>query len=285
MTIAKETFDALIALSIVLGLFYCFLGYKIFKIVLGILGFAIGAALGGALAYGSSGGEGGSTLIAALLAGAVGAALFVVLYFVGTFLLGAGTGALLGVLFFQASGSGSPPVELIMILAIIGGILAVILQKFVIIVSTSFVGSWTIITGVFYFVEPLPYRAIAIGNFNGVFRVPARLGLTIVLWILLGIAGVVVQYRRVEMSKEKEAPKPTKSVRPEIEIEGTGDRTAAAQINQEKQTSSELLEERPAVNKGGFLILDRQLPASQDGDADERTERESAESDEGEYDF
>jgi MFS family permease len=283
MIIAKATFDVIIVLSVILGLFYCYLGYKIFKIILGILGFAVGAALGGALAYSSSGGDGGSVLIAALLAGALGAALFVALYFVGTFLLGAGLGGLLGAVLSQASGSGSPSVELILILAVIGGILAIILQKFVIIVSTALVGSWAIVTGIYYFAEPRPYRTVALENLKDILPATAHLGLIVVLWILVGITGVVVQYRRAEKGKDKGPSTPFQDATPQKGIEGPGDRTTAAQIRRVDQKSGEPLEEEPV--DGAFLIQESRPYPAQAGDADERPQKGSADPDEDEYNF
>ena len=74
-------------LSIAYGVLNCFFGYKIFKIVLGIVGFITGglAAAGVAMAATK---EPGIAVLAGLVGGAIGAVLMVALYFLGVFVLG-----------------------------------------------------------------------------------------------------------------------------------------------------------------------------------------------------
>lgn len=181
-------------LSILIGIVSCFWGYRVFKVILGIIGFILGAYLAGSLAFHFTHHVGIITVIAALVGGFIGGSIIVSLYYVGVFILGALAAWLLGVMLTGAAGHPAHLVLLI-IIAIIGGILAVVFQKLIIIVSTAFYGSWNVVSGIFAFFGG-GYTCIHI------FRNPRILlqyggpthSLVTIFWLLLGIAGVIFQY-------------------------------------------------------------------------------------------
>jgi hypothetical protein len=188
----------LIALaSIGLGVVYCFFGYRIFKVILGILGFILGASIAARIVLDMFGGERVLTILAGLVGGIMGAVLMVVLYFIGIFLLGAWLGSLLGILLIGGGGSTIETI-LILVLAVIGGIVAVMLQKLMIIISTALSGSWGIVSGIFHFLEGDlgPIRPFQYHPNPRALRPMGMWGYIMLLcWILLGIAGIVVQHR------------------------------------------------------------------------------------------
>jgi hypothetical protein len=188
----------LIALaSIGLGVVYCLFGYRIFRIILGILGFILGASMGAAIAFNLFCRAQVLIILAGLVGGIAGAVLMVVVYFIGIFLLGAWLGSLLGVLL---TGGGGSTVEtvIILILAVIGGIVAVMFQKLMIIISTSLSGSWSIVSGVFHFLGA-GFGSIRSFQYHPNLRILRPMGMRgyimLLCWVLLGIAGIVVQYR------------------------------------------------------------------------------------------
>ena len=196
--------------AIVIGLLNCFFGYRLFKIILGIWGFIAGAILGAGIATTLSG-ELWVAILAGLVGGILGAVLFVLLYFVGIFLLGAGLGFLLGVAIASTFNLGGPTQWIIAgVLAIVGGIVAVIVQKFMIILSTAFGGAAMTVGGIYTLaggqlirsIEDLPAtmarRSVIAANW-----------LLLLFWLLLGIVGVVVQYAVTAREKpEPIAPAP-----------------------------------------------------------------------------
>lgn len=203
MEFSRETLYLIALASIGLGVVYCFFGYRVFKIILGILGFILGASAAVAIAFNLFGRGQVVAILAGLVGGIVGAVLMVVLYFVGIFLLGAWLGSLLGVLL---TGGGGRPIEtaVILVLAVIGGVVAVMLQKFMIILSTALSGAWAIVSGIFQFVKGGfgPLQPFQYHPNPGVLRSMGAWGYVMLLcWILLGIAGIVVQYR---ITKEKD---------------------------------------------------------------------------------
>ncbi len=196
----------LIALaSIGLGALYCFFGYRIFKVILGISGFILGASMAVAIAFNIFGRGQVVAILAGLVGGIIGAILMVVLYFIGIFLLGAWLGSLLGILFTGGGGS-TVEVVIILVLAVVGGIVAVMLQRLMIIISTSLSGSWGIVSGIFHFVgggfglirpfqyypNPRALRSMGMGGY-----------IMLLCWVLLGIAGIVIQYKITEGDQKK----------------------------------------------------------------------------------
>ena len=69
-------------------------------------------------------------------------------HFVGIALIGAGLGALLAHVAWTQFQPTDPPAFVIIVLAILGAIGAMVLQRYIIVVGTALVGAWTLIIGV-----------------------------------------------------------------------------------------------------------------------------------------
>ncbi len=181
-------------LVIVAGILTCFCGYRILKVTLGILGFIAGAYAGWELGLSLAHAGTGIALACALVGGLIGMALYVWLYFLGIFLLGATAGTVVAAAFFNGTGQQAQPIVLLVV-SLIFGVIALVAQKFMIILSTAFIGSYLITAGVW----PLIVRS---ENSSRVWLDPAHsassgtLGYAaLVLWILLGVAGASYQFR------------------------------------------------------------------------------------------
>jgi hypothetical protein len=176
--------------AIALGLVQCFFGYRIFRVILGITGFILGGLLAGYLVYGLTQSQ-LFAVIAGVIGGLIGAGLMAGLYVVGVFLIGAFFGGM-AVSALITLGGGTPQAWVVVILAIVVGVLAVMLQKPVIVVATAFLGSWWAVTGIAALTG-----AVELGSFQAV-----PLGLKdagagwLVGWLVLGIVGLVVQFRQ-----------------------------------------------------------------------------------------
>jgi len=201
MEIPSETRNLMVAVSILIGALQCFFGYRIFKVILAFIGFVIGAMLGGAGGYAASQ-EQLVGILCALLGGLIGAALMVLLYFVGVFLLGGLLGAGLGALLFVV-GDSEPVPALLLILAVMGGVVAILLQKLIIIVGTSFAGAWSVVGGFAYFATHR-FDPTSIESLEDFIRSKSTLVYVIVLcWIVLGVVGVLVQYLLVPKREKR----------------------------------------------------------------------------------
>lgn len=173
---------------------------------MGLTGFICGALLGMAGANFISTGDNTVLLIGGIAGGAIGSVVAIGLYMVGVFLIGALGGVVIvtissGLMNNEASG------VLIAIGAIIGGVAGIILQKMIIIFSTSFVGSWSLVVGaVSVFYEPInPMKIITdTGTAMGQAKIYFAL---FWFWLVLGIVGVFVQYKIVKPIKKEEEDK------------------------------------------------------------------------------
>ena len=190
MDIPQDVMHLIIGLGILFGCIQCFFGFRIFKFILGLAGFLVGGVLAGAAGYAISQEE-AVALLAGLVGGLIGSVLMVALYFIGVFLMGAMLGGVLGVAFAAAAQSDPEPAVLL-ILAIMGGGLAVAFQKFMIIVSTGFGGAWNVVAGIAYFTT----GNMATGDIGQLIRSGGgQLYAMLLCWIALGLVGVIVQYK------------------------------------------------------------------------------------------
>jgi hypothetical protein len=86
-------------------------------------------------------------IVAAILGGLAGALILVFAYFVGIALAGAGLGALLAHLIARQVTAADPSALAVIGASVAGAIVAMLLQRYVIVVATAFGGAWTIIVG------------------------------------------------------------------------------------------------------------------------------------------
>lgn len=170
------------------GLVSCFLGHRMFRVVLGIYGFVAGALLTSAIL---GPGDPQTTMLWMLGGGLIGALILILAYFVGVALVGAALGAILIHLIW--SQLGREPHPFVVIGGTVAGALgALALQKYVIIVATAFAGAWTALVGAL---------AIATGQSGTTpegwviypLRPPQGYEWMWIAWLALGGIGLVVQ--------------------------------------------------------------------------------------------
>lgn len=203
MNLPQDLSNVIVGLSILIGAIQCFFGYRIFKFILGLTGFLVGGILAGTIGYAISQEE-SIALLAGLVGGVIGATLLVALYLVGVFLIGAILGGILGTVLFAVAESNPEPAVLLL-LAVIAGTIALIFQKFMIIVSTGFGGAWSIVAGI----ACLTTEGIDPTNIERTFRsAGSHLYAILLCWLALGIVGVIVQYKSAPIEKEGYQPMP-----------------------------------------------------------------------------
>jgi hypothetical protein len=190
----------MLALMILSGLIAWAAGYRLFRVVLTLNGFIFGAWVASSM-FGAS----DKTLLvfAALGGGVVGALIMFFGYFVGVALVGAGIGALaVHTLWSQIGGDPRPVV--VILAAVAGAASAMVLQRYVIIVATAFAGAWMLLLSGLPFVD----RGQRIAGAPEVWVLypldpsPGRRGV-LVVWVVLGLAGVLVQLRFTSHGKPK----------------------------------------------------------------------------------
>lgn len=191
MELTPATLKLLSIFTIILGLFICFFGYRIFKLVLAITGFITGATFVAGVGFTlTEGNEIIIILIAGIAGGLIAAVLLLFLYSAGIFLLGAMFGIIVssGILLLMNIDSNR---ILYILPAILGGILTLIFQKFMLVLTTSIFGAWiTVISTVYLLSSDFnPLTPEFINNIGEIetYRI-------ILSFIALSCIGFIVQY-------------------------------------------------------------------------------------------
>jgi hypothetical protein len=208
----KATKDVIAIALIVLGGLFCFIGYRFFKYVLGLSGFLVGGLLGMAFylyipVVGTMGDLG--RYLTAAAAGAVGAVAFYFLfYYFGIFVFGAAAAMWAAMLALPMM---SAEMRLLIVLGFgfVGGLLALLLRRQIVIIFTAAVGAVTMMSGIGYFYNwPLSFYSLSlVRSFDGTF-IPSLFDhsdgvLIIVLTTLLFFGGMMVQNFIPEKKREK----------------------------------------------------------------------------------
>ena len=175
------------------GAVWCFAGYRLFKIALVIGGFVIGAMLASSV-MGITNPTG--MIVAALAGGLAGAVIMALAYFIGTALIGAGLGAMVAHVGWASFRPGDPPAVVVISVVVAGAVGAMFVRRYVIIVTTAFIGAMTVVAG-----------ALTIAGDRGVARAAATGDVWIlyptspapeqtwvpIAWVVLGLFGTGVQ--------------------------------------------------------------------------------------------
>ena len=174
------------------GTVACFFGYRLFRVVLAISGFILGALLASSI-FGMS--DTGPMIVAALVGGLVGAGILFAAYFVGVALIGAALGAVVANI-VMAAGDRDPHFLVVVFFSVAGAAAAMYLQRYFIIVGTSFGGAWTMIVGMMAVIgDRTALAAAASGDVWVAYPLNPAPGQRWVpiAWLALGAAGAAVQ--------------------------------------------------------------------------------------------
>lgn len=120
-----------IAIEVIFGVLWLLFGYRLIKFFIFVAGFLVGMTVASILPDSNS--------FTVLLGGLIGGGLSLALWYLGIFMIGALAGVLLGIAL------GVNVKEVYYVLAIVGGVLAIVVRKFMIIVSTSWSGATTLV--------------------------------------------------------------------------------------------------------------------------------------------
>ncbi len=187
--------------AVVLGLAFCFAGYRVFLILLPIWGFFAGLWLGAEVTTLIFGGGFLATttgLVIGLVVGLVFAVLSYLFYIIGVALVAASFGWALGAGLMAAIGfsSGFLITIVALVVAIIVAILTLVLnlQKYVIIIITAIGGANAIVLSVLLLLGRVSLDTLA-GARNSIGPILQDSWFWLIAWLIVAIAGFVVQFR------------------------------------------------------------------------------------------
>ena len=187
------------------GFLACFLGYRLFRFILLGYGLVTGAVIVSQLNFP----ETWMAITAAIIGGLIGAALFLAVYFVGVAVAGAGLGVL-AVHLVWTQRSDDPHLLVIILMAIVGVFTALVFQRYVIIISTSFTGAWLSLVAVLALFGHVNVTE-ALGSLkewmlDPLERISAEREVFFA-WLGLSLLGVFVQLRKTSTGKHKKQKK------------------------------------------------------------------------------
>jgi len=175
----------LIAMGVVIG---C-LGYRIFRVMLVVVGLVAGMTIGWLIGFEAAGDAKLVVVLAGMVGGTTGMALFVFLYLPGVFLAGAVLGALIIVGLAAVSGTAPHPVPMTAA-GLMCGTASLWFHRPMIVVSTAASGSLCLVLGALYFVKGLPlHQVLGEPRLLGGLLLPA-----LAAWILLSAGAAFVQF-------------------------------------------------------------------------------------------
>ena len=206
MAMFHDTFHMPVAIILLGGGFLaCFLGYRLFRFILLGYGLVTGAVLVSQMNFP----ETWMVITATIIGGLIGAALFLAVYFVGVAVAGAGIGVL-AVHLVWTQRSDDPHLLVIILMAIVGVFTALVFQRYVIIISTSFTGAWLSLVAVLALLGHVNVTEV-LGSLKGwmldpLERISAEREVFFA-WLGLSLLGVFVQLRKTSTGKHKKQKK------------------------------------------------------------------------------
>ncbi len=185
-------------LALVIGLAFCFAGYRFFRLLIAIWGFFAGFMLASQAIATSAGGHiliSALGVVIAVVVGLIAAALAYYLYVAAVAILGASVGFWTGTGLMTALGFSSQSAPALFVGVVVAAFLVLIilawnLTKLLIIISTSLGGASTAIAGVLLLLRVIQLDALSVGIVGAIIRGSPLWSLG---WLALAIVGIVMQ--------------------------------------------------------------------------------------------
>lgn len=186
--LTPQQMNGIVAAGISVGTLYCFLGYRTLKILIALTGFSIAGLTAATMAGMISEGEVPYMAFAGVTGGLFGAMALSFLYRTGVFFIGVLGAALVANNFLAQQGETWVPLAVVGI-GLVGGLVALLIERPVITVSSALIGSWIVVSGVAYFV----YEASWIQEWGRAFSEYQGRNVVLTSWSILAVAGTIAQ--------------------------------------------------------------------------------------------
>lgn len=138
--VPEDALTTIGAVLLIFGVINAFFGYKLFRLLLSLVGFLAGAAIGAILVLGSSSPSDEALIAFALLGGIIGSILAEVFHGLGVFLVVGALSMLVAYLFLEND-------QAALVVGVLCGLAGVFLEKYVIILSTALSGGVLAVEG------------------------------------------------------------------------------------------------------------------------------------------
>lgn len=195
-----ENQDVALLAALVVGVLYCFLGYRLIKLLIALTGFGLAALPAAMLAAWVSQGNPIAAAIAGVIGGIAGAVFMFFIYRAGIFCLGLLGAALIAHHLLTATALSWAPWA-VLGLGVVGGLLALLIERPVITVATAALGAWILLV-----TAALLLMRSDVAESSTVQELTSHASLTILaVWTVLTIAGTTAQFATYRKPKTVEA--------------------------------------------------------------------------------
>lgn len=185
-------------LALIIGIAFCFAGYRFFRILIAIWGFVVGFLLTTQAFTFSAGNHflaSAIVLIVAIVVGLILAALAYYLYVAAVVILAASVGFWVGTGIMTALGFAPHNIITLLVGVILAVILAILtlalnLTKILIIISTALGGAGTLVAGILLLTGKISLNALSLGIVGAIIQRSLLWGL---LWLVLAVLGIIAQ--------------------------------------------------------------------------------------------
>jgi hypothetical protein len=181
--------DVALVAGIAVGILYCFLGYRFLKLMIALTGFALAAIAAGLLMAWLTHINTIAVAVAGFIGGMAGAMFTVFVFRAGIFCLGMLGAALIAHHALAAIEVAWAPWAIV-ILGVLGGLLALLIERPVITVATAALGAWILlVTGALLLMKSDIAESVAVQEMT------AKASWTILAtWTVFTIAGTAAQF-------------------------------------------------------------------------------------------
>jgi hypothetical protein len=212
LRVHKAMTTAVGVVAILLGILACFAGYRVFRIVLPILGFIIGLGVGAELAarfLGEPYLESLTSWVVAIIVGLVFATIAFLWWYVSVAITIAGLGYAMGYGAAVGVDAGADAATTIgIIVALIAAVVAIVLRipTAIVIIMSAFWGASAIVGGALVLMGQIDTADLRNGSVDVVI---GESTLLLVAWLALAVVGIVVQWTtRPDVAAEVSSPPP-----------------------------------------------------------------------------
>lgn len=183
-----DNFDVTMALAIAAGTLYCFLGYRVFRFILFLTGFILAGSVAAGGANLLSEGHTTVSIVAGLVGGIAGAMAMLFAYKAGVFCVGA-LGGMVVALHLLTPGQQDWAFWAVIGTGIAAGLVALVLERFIMSLATAAIGAWALVSGLAYFIlnrnyVPSPEEPVPSGDDRLMF---------LAAWLTLALLGAFFQ--------------------------------------------------------------------------------------------
>ncbi len=172
------------------GVLYCFIGYRVFKLMLILTGFLLAGGVSAAIVTVGFPGDWLVPSVVGVICGMLGAGVLLFLYRLGVFIVGAAFGSLVAFQVLQTAGPTWAGMAIVLSGLLAGG-MALFLERPVLSFAMAVIGAWLMVATSAVFVFGDSHLRLNTDEIN-----PPTAWVLLLVWLVLTVFGLFTQYAK-----------------------------------------------------------------------------------------